>query len=660
MQQPGGSSLGILKYSVGENAIRGFLPAMSSSTGGSPDAGGNAVRRARPVRRPILLGMIALACLVGVVFFPILGFEFVDYDVREQVVDYPYIQGLTAENLKHILTTRHVRSYYPFRTLSYAIDYEIWGLSAGGFKLTNALIHLANVLLVFWLILRLYRRRTAAGGRPMVGWVVLAAVFSAGVFAVHPVVVEPVAWVAGREELLMTLGALGCIHFHLGARRLEEDRSKAGRTLACYAGAAFCCAAACLSNAMAAVIPLLIVAWDVLTLAKPKSKRIFCGTAALWVISMTTIVIKTSGYHPDTTVMAGPFTGQWAMVVLRTYFLNLKTLAWPTHLSLAYLAVMPSSPLEPEVILGGLAVVLTGVVLWKLRGRKLVLFGLLWFCLALGPSSQLIPHHVHRADRFLYLPLAGLVVALAMSLRPLADALMEACVVNARKGFQGKPSFSGDNARQVRISYAGVNKGRAVAGMVAAIAVMILLSLVALSARQVRTWRNSLSVWQQCLRVDGNNPAGHAGLAENLAAVKGFQYAIPHFRAALRLNPNDTTTLNNFALYLAADDNEQLRDYPLAIRLAKRGCELAKEDKSRLRHTLAIAHTNFAVSLAAEGQFGRAIDHCRKAIQADPHYDKPRFNLSLLLARRAEENLRNGHGPQQAPGPQRSRQPGMD
>ena len=93
-------------------------------------------------RRAVLLAAIALACLIVAVFFPVVGFEFVDYDVPTQVINNPYIRGLTSENLRHIFTSPCVTSYYPVRTLSYALDYQLWGLNAGGFKLTNGLIPL--------------------------------------------------------------------------------------------------------------------------------------------------------------------------------------------------------------------------------------------------------------------------------------------------------------------------------------------------------------------------------------------------------------------------------------------------------------------------------------------------------------------------------------
>lgn len=98
-----------------------------------------------PSRWGVLLGAAALAYLVLAVFYPILRFPFIDLDVPKQVIDNPYIRSLSWENLKHIFTKPCITSYYPVRTLSFALDYQLWGLEAGGFKLTNLLLHLANV-----------------------------------------------------------------------------------------------------------------------------------------------------------------------------------------------------------------------------------------------------------------------------------------------------------------------------------------------------------------------------------------------------------------------------------------------------------------------------------------------------------------------------------
>ncbi len=308
------------------------------------------VQDPRPARWQMLLATAALTYLVAVVFIPILGFEFVDCDVNASVVRNPHIRGPTYENLKHILMSPCIESYYPVRTLTYAVDYSLWGLNPGGFKLTNGLIHLTNVMLVFWLILRFFRRSAVSEGKRRAWWDVWAAAFSAGLFAIHPVVVEPVVWVAGREELLMTLGALGCLHFHLTARRLSQDGGKTRWALACHVAAAVCCAAACLSNTVAAVIPFLITAWDVLTLKRPKSWRIVYGTAALWAIAVLTVLLKGPGEDAALARELGVFSTRRLMLVLNVYWLNLKTLAWPTNLALCYGPVKPESLPGPGLV----------------------------------------------------------------------------------------------------------------------------------------------------------------------------------------------------------------------------------------------------------------------------------------------------------------------
>jgi len=554
-----------------------------------------------------LVAQVTLACLVCGTFFPILGFDFVNLDVPAQVLKNPHIRVLSVENVKHILTSWCVTSYYPARTLSYLVDLQIWGLNPRGFKLTNILIHTANVVLVFWLVLRLSAYTPAAGQSCRTWWDVAVATFSAGVFAVHPVVVEPVAWVAGREELLMLLGTLGCVHFHLSARRLEEGRSNPGRAIACHVGAAGCCAVACLSNVVAAVIPLLVVAWDLLMLSRNKLRRIISGTLALWLIGVATIVLKKLGDATDPTVPEfGILSSKRLLVVLNVYWLNLSTLAWPRHLVVDYWNVDPSGFWNGGVILGGLAIVLTCLVVWMLRRRRAVVFGLAWFGIALGPTSQIMPHHIDRADRFLYLPLVGLMVAAGMLLRPLGHA----------------------------------SKRRVVVPATILAAVSILLALGARSSAQVQVWRSSISLWENCLTLIPTNAFAHGCLAEALADKGRFPEAIEHYETALRATPDEISTLNDYAFRLAACRQKEYRDYDRAISLARRGCRLTGWKDPRIRRTLALAYMNSATALKDEQQFQRAIENYRAAIDADPDYDVPLFNLALLLATCSDETLR--------------------
>ena len=570
----------------------------------------------RRKRWPTFLAAAASIYLVSVVFWPILGFEFVDLDVDQQVTHNPHIRGLTAENLKHIFTSRCVLSYYPVRTLSFALDHQLWGLNPGGFKLTNGLIHLSNVLLVFWLILRLsdhpISTERSAGGY----WDLAVATFSAGVFAVHPVVVEPVTWVAGREELLMTLGALGCIHFHLTARRLSEMGGKTSRATACFLASAVCCAAACLSNAVAAVIPLLIVACDLLTLTGPKSWKIFRGTFALWVIGAATIAIKLS--HKATWSLSpfnlkviegesGMISTERLMLIPNLYWLNLKTLVWPTNLTVHRMPLRPDGPLDAGVILGAIAIVLTCVLLWALRRRKLVLLGLVWFGLALAPVSQIMPHHMHQADRFLYLPMVGLAVAIGIGLRPLGNAL----------------------------------KGRGQLAGVLAVGIACLFLLVKFSAVQVQTWRDRLSMWEHCVSLQPDNAVAHDALGFILRERGEFGRAMYHYDRAMELDEDDPEALSALALHYATCEDDQLRDYDLALRLARQACELTEWRNRSYVRRLATVYRNLADSLAAGGMAERAVENYKHAIRTDPTYDLPFYNLALLLATCEDQRIRD-------------------
>lgn len=568
------------------------------------------MKRSRLITWPIVLVVAALAYLAAAVFWPVWDFEFVDLDEYAQVVDNPSVRGLDWQNLKSIVgqpgSGGGTSSYYPVRTLTFAMDYEVWGLNAGGYKLTNVALHWTNGVLVFFVILRLFRRQRAGGKSGRRVWELASAALGAALFAVHPVVVEPVAWISGREELLMTLGALGCLHLHLtaGSRR---DRGRAWAARAYRVAAVLSCVAACLSNAVGAVIPLLITAVDLCVLPRPTVGKLLRDTAALWAVSAAAIFLKQTTSSEEMWDLPRVFTAEWLAVILNVYWLNLKTVFWPTRLAVAYNWPACQSLLDAQVILGGIAAALTCAVLWTLRRWKLVLLGLVWFCVALAPTSQIMSHHIARADRFLYLPLVGLALALAAGLRPLKDRLTR----------------------------------RAEVGGVIAVGLLCLALLLQLSAQQVWTWRDSRAMWENSLRASPNNSLVHSGLADSLARSGRFDLAIPHYMISLRIDPDSIETLNNFALRLAATEQRELRDYELAIRLAKRGCMISQGRSPKLAHTLSLACANYADELDNQGDFNRAIEYYRLAIAADPANDVPLFNLALLLTTCPDETRKD-------------------
>ena len=568
------------------------------------------------------LAAIIPALLLAAVFSPILGYDFINLDVPDQVINNPDIRSLSPGSLGHIFTSKNVSSYYPIRTLTLAIDYHFWGENPRGYKQTNLAIHLANTLLVFWLLLRLFPSAGADSERYGIGWNAGVAAFGAAVFAIHPVVVEPVAWVPGREELLMTLGASGCVHCHLGARRLEAEGRRGG-SLACWFGAVLCGAIACLSNAVGAVVPLLITAWDVLTLERPRLWKIVRSTAILWLIAAATIAVKRSGAEGES-LEAGLFTFTRALMVPKVFWLNMMEFVCPANLAIDHGKVTAQGLGEAGVVPGLLLAIAVLAALWRFRQRKAIAFGLLWLLLAMVPTAQIMPHHIHRADRFLYLPLVGLVLALVGAIRA---AIKPRAAAKKERGATQADAAAPSAEAPVPTFWIGV-------------ATVCLMLLAILSFFQVRTWQDSATVWRQALKVTPGGVFAHRRLADALAESGRFNEAIPHYEWVLEHEPGNTATIANYAMRLACAHDEALRDYDRAIQLAAKGCEDTRNEDPQLRRALSTAYMNRATALAQKGRFAEAVDGYRSAIEADPEHEVPLFNLALLLATCPDENIR--------------------
>ncbi len=559
-------------------------------------------------------------------FSPALQFEFISFDTPSQILKNPHVSELTYENVYHIFTSRCVTSYYPVRTLSFALDGHFWGLKAFGFKLTNQLIHVANVLLLYWLIRRVLAQFAASSdsGRT---WTVLAAAWAAGMYGIHPLVVEPVVWIPGREELLMTLGALAAVHCHLSARLRAGAGARLRVVVLWHVATAFCCLMACLSNAVGAVIPLLLLAWDLCYLRNRRFVQMLSGTALPWAIALATIGVKRLGYaqHPafekaasldaviqslglepgQSLVSVSFFSWQHVGLVLRVFWLNISSIFWPSQLTVSYDPAIPPTLRHPEVILGAIALAVYVLVGWLLRRRKGACFGMIWLGAALAPVSQVMPHHVHRADRFLYLPLIGLSIVAASLVLELGKSV---------------------NPRAQKL--------------VAAVCIAVGFVCMVATTDQLALWQNDLAVWRNAVQVAPRNCDAHRLLGNELAERGEFPEAFREYRRALEIDVFDVQTLDRYARYLAVVPPPD-RDSPLAIRLATMACQFTSfQDKSLVR-TLAIAYNNRAEELRQQGAYLEALRCYAQASSHDPGYVAPRLNRVLLLATCDDESVRD-------------------
>lgn len=579
---------------------------------------GEAAEKHRVLKRvALLLPLVALLAL----FMPTLPFEFVNHAGQHQLLDDPLIASLGWENLVRIFTSFSLGSYYPVRALSFAIDHALWGMYPEGLRLTNVLLHAANTLLLFALVRRLSRPLDPSDRAA--GWWGCAA--AAGLFALHPIVVEPVVWIGGRERLLMVFFALLCLHLHIWAGQARSS----GRTVALHALAAVATACACMSNVAAATIPLLVVTYDLVV--QRSVRRAFTGGWFLWPIAAAAVIAQRMGDRLGLEPGVVPEEGLKLGVIKRLsaafdgYWIDIKSLAWPADLVAIYPKTVHALS-SPTVLAGILLAALTLLLIWTVRRNRPALLGLLWFVIGLAPSSQVIAHPIHHADRFLYLPLVGLAVAVAAGV--------------------------------------GAWLSSRVPRLAAAAALCVAFAaIVAVSARQSRLWRNAETLFAHNVAIYPDLVEARNNLGVALADRGDWPGSYEQFRRAAELTPDDPRVHFNLGMVCRqlTDEDAAGRHLEEAIRLRPAmpdaHYQLAEVRLSQSRPADAIAclqkeveldeenaeaHNLLGMVLTAQGKDGEAAKHYRLALELQPRWPSVANNLAWVLATAADAEVRDG------------------
>lgn len=570
----------------------------------------------RARRRTGVVAALVLLGLVGGVYGRVVTHGWAGYDEYEQVLHNPLAHSLAPANLVRIFTSRSITSYYPVRLLSLAVDYAIWGPNPAGFHLTNLLVHAANVLLVYALLMRLPGRLRGRDG----AWDAVWAGLGAALFAVHPVVVEPVAWTGAREEVLMVLGTLVAVHAHLAARARWETGRRRG-ALGWHAVAAAGCFVACFSQIAGVASVVLLLVLDLVRVERPGWRAIAAGLALPAAIAAAASVAKLLEPQPAASaeaVLEAIQPGHRPLLVLHHYALNLAALGWPKDLSLISPYVVPNRWAAPTVLAGlaavGATLAAVGVA-WR-RGWRMTAAGLAWFVLTLAPTSQIIVHRILRTDRALYLPLVGLALAGA--------------------GILGR-------ARQGAIRWA------AAAGGVVLVAV-----LTAAAVPQVALWRDSVALFTHVARLYPTSASAHKNLGAALDEQGRLREALAAYARAIELRPGDPDIHINAGNVYAQEERYRMaeRHYRAALALSDRDAEawynlgvvLERQGRTeeamdaygravKLRPDDALAQYNVGNLLAAKGRMEAAVEAYGRALAARPDYAKAHFNRAAALAR---------------------------
>ncbi len=503
------------------------------------------------------------------------------YDDHVTVLD-PALKPLSLELLARLFSGIHMQDYYPVFYASLAIDRYLWAGKPFGLHLTNLVLHLINVLLVYALAVRLVRRTAQRddGSWRLGAWGI--ATVAALLFAVHPNHVEPVAWVSGRKVLFAAMWGLAAVHLYLFA--LRDGR----RHLLGQIGAVACTALACMSNVYAVVVPAFIVLTDRLCSDRGWLKAGWVS----WphgVVAAGAVVAKVTSRSGGVD-RESPFSGwlDWAGTVLSVYGKNVVSLLSPTRRNILYPNEIVSSPASGWALLGLFMVIVLVLFIRAGRQRPLLWFAAWWWLLALVPTTQLARHHILRADRYLYIPGVG-----ACLLAGLATVGLWRWAVRSR--------------------------WRLIPASLVSILACSLASGLSLSSRfRTTDWFDDETLWRASIEVDEANPDAHHSLGCMLMRKGKLEDALQHLRRSIELNPRHVDAHNTLSvLMLKLDRPEQ----------AVENGRLAVE----IRPELAEAKFNLARALMAADHYGLALDQWQRGLEQKPDDLGARFYLAQTL-----------------------------
>ena len=438
-------------------------------------------------------------------YWPVRNHPFIFLDDQPYVVHNSSITHLNWETVKWSFTTFRGANWFPLTWLSHALDYRLFTLRAGRHHDTNLLLHVFNAVLLFWILLQ----ATGALGR---SWMVAA------LFALHPINVESVAWVAERKNLLSMFFFL----LALGAYYAYARKPRVGSYLVVVVFYAL----GLMAKPQIITFPFLLLLWDYWPLERFAFRSSLFAfrqrnidpppaedSEMLWLLleklpllalsiasAVVTVKAQTAGGTMSGAVNAFSFAARLGNAIV-AYVRYLGYAIWPAHLAFFYPHPKTSPPVWQLLAASALLIALT--ILAIRSNRRYLAVGWLWFLGTLVPMIGLVQVGSQAmADRYAYLPFIGLCIAVCWGVADWADRW-----------------------RSSRIW--------APAG-----AVVILVLLALATRRQVGYWADSLTLWTHTAQVTRNNWMAENMIGEEWLRKGDREAAIPHFRAAAAMEPN--------------------------------------------------------------------------------------------------------------------------
>jgi protein O-mannosyl-transferase len=529
--------------------------------------------------RKLVITCLALIVVTFTVYLQVADHEFINFDVQTYVTSNPHVAtGLTSSNVLWAFTAFEAGNWHPLTWLSHMTDVQLYGLNPAAHNLTNVALHaLASVLL----LLLLFRLTKAFWPSTCV----------AALFALHPLHVESVAWIAERKDVLSALFCFLTLLLYAGYVRNRKSGLYLLTLLSFMLGL--------MSKPMLVTLPAVMLLVDFWPLGRFAPKGDGAGPhPAKWSLLITEKLpfFACSLVSGIVTIYAQRSSGAVASVktipvllrienALVSYAKYVALTLWPHDLALLY----PFPLSIPLWQVAGALLILVAISAAALRGRErypYLLLGWLWFLVTLLPVSGLLQAGSQSmADRYSYIPSIGLFIMAAWGVSDLA-----------RRHRQGS-------------------------AICAVLATLAITASAAATWRQLGYWRDSTTLYRRTLEVTSNNWLIRCNLGLTYALKGESEAALEQYRESLRINPSFPESHAGMGLVLAArgDIDGAIREYQESLKL--------KPDFKEARNNLGLA-------LSHKGDLDAAIGEYQEALRISPEYLEAKNNLGIALARK--------------------------
>lgn len=511
------------------------------------------------------------------IYYPVSEHDFINYDDGQYVFgNYNVKKGLTSESIKWAFFTFEAANWHPVTWLSHMFDCQIYGINPGKHHITNVILHIFNTLLLFYVLLMSTER-------------VWHSAFIAAFFAIHPMHVESVAWIAERKEVLSSFFMFITLIFYITYVKSQEKIS--------YWAALFFFALGLMSKPMIVTLPFLLILFDYWPLERLKlSNR--DDTDVSLIKNLTQLIIEKipffilTGASCYLTIMAQGASGAIANFDKLPLYIRLcnAAVAYCAYIKKMFnpvdLALFYPYPAKPDwfIVTLSLSVLLSisFFVIYLAKKCPWLISGWFWYIGTLVPVVGIVQvGSQSMADRYSYVPYTGLFIII---------------VFGIYKVFIRWPKWN--------------FLSHSILGVFA-------VFLIYATSFQVKLWKNSITVFSHAIKVTRNNSVAHINLGDALINQNRIPEAIHHFSEALSINPNSAVAhLNIGHCYLI------LNQYDKALQSFSKSVSL-KPDFS-------LAYYNIGYAYLRQHRYSESADYFMKTIKLNPYYAKAYHGMGIL------------------------------